>query len=83
VTVIEKSPDVIKLVAPSFKGQRVEIINADAFEWRPKRGQGFNVVWHDVWNDICEDNKAEMTKLKRAYARRCGWQACWSSEYIP
>lgn len=83
VTVIEKSADVIKLVAPTFKGQRVEIINADAFEWRPKRGQGFNVVWHDVWNDICEDNKAEMSTLKRAYARRCGWQACWSSEYIP
>lgn len=83
VTIIEQSSDVINLVAPSFKGQRVEIIHADALTWRPKRGQGFNVVWHDIWNDICEDNKEQMTKLKRAYARRSGWQACWSGEYMP
>lgn len=82
VTVIEKSPDVIKLVAPTFQEQRVEVIEADALTWRPHKGQGFNIAWHDIWTDICEDNKSEMSKLKRAYARRCGWQACWSEGYL-
>ena len=82
ITIIERSTDVIKLVAPSFTGQRVTIIEADALEWRPKKGVGFNVVWHDIWTDISDDNKVEMTRLRRAYARRCGWQACWSSEYL-
>lgn len=82
VTVIEKASDVIKLVGPTFTSECVEIINADALEWRPKKGQDFNVVWHDIWTDICVDNKPQMTKLRRAYARRCGWQACWSAEYL-
>lgn len=82
VTVIENSPDVIKLVKPSITDKRVTIIEADALEWRPARGVKFNVVWHDIWNDICEDNKAEMEKLKRSYARRTKWQACWSAEYL-
>jgi hypothetical protein len=82
VTIIEKSPNVINLVAPTFAGQRVEIIEADALTWRPKKGQDFNIVWHDIWTEICDDNKAEMTKLKRAYSRKCGWQACWSEGYL-
>lgn len=82
VTVIEQSSDVIKLVAPSIIDTRVEIIHADALEWRPAKGQRFDCVWHDIWPDICDDNKVQMTKLRRAYARRTDWQDCWSSEYL-
>lgn len=82
VTVIEKSQDVIKLVGPSFNDKRLDIIQADALVWRPKPWVHYNFVWHDIWNKICDDNKAEMTKLKRAYARRCDRQGCWSQKYL-
>jgi spermidine synthase len=78
VTVIEKSEDVIKLVAPSFQDDRVEIINADAFEYKPPKGVVYDVVWHDIWQDICTDNLEQMKKLHRKYGRKCKWQGSWS-----
>jgi hypothetical protein len=83
VTVVEKSEDVIRLVGPSFRDDpRVEIICADALTWRPARGERFDVAWHDIWDDICEDNKSDMRALRRAYARKTDWQGCWSAEYL-
>lgn len=82
VTVIEKSPDVVALIAPHIKDDRVTIINADALEWRPAKGTRFNVVWHDIWDTVINgDDKAEVSKLRRAYGSRCDFQWCWSQEY--
>lgn len=78
VTVIEKSADVIALVGPSFKyDKRVNIIQADAFTWKPPRGIRYNAVWHDIWDDICPDNLPEMTRLHRKYGKRTDWQQSW------
>jgi hypothetical protein len=82
ITVIEKSEDVLELVAPSITDSRVTIIHADAMLWRPQKGIRFDVCWHDIWTDICGDNKKQMTALRRAYGRRTGWQSCWSEEYM-
>jgi hypothetical protein len=82
LTVIEKSDDVLKLVAPSITDPRVTIIHADATIWRPQKGVRFDCVWHDIWTNICGDNKKQMTMLRRAYGRRTGWQSCWSEEYL-
>ena len=114
VTVIEKSPDVIALVAPhllkqvsggeevrdsydhpAFKGIRVlntaagcmDIVQADAFTVklpRPSlflhvpRDTRYDVVWHDIWDNICADNLPEMHRLHRRYGRRCDWQGSWA-----
>lgn len=78
ITVIEKSEDVIKLVAPYFKDSRLNIINADAFEYKPPKGEFFNFVWHDIWDDICEDNLSEMKILHRKYGRKSEWQDSWA-----
>jgi len=81
ITVIEKSEDIIKLIAPSFvHDKRINIIHADAFEWKPPKGMRYNVIWHDIWKDICSDNLPEMTKLHRKYGRRCDWQGSWCKE---
>lgn len=77
VTVIEIDPDVVSLVSPAYADPRVEIITADAFEYRPPKGVRYGAVWHDIWDMICGDNLPEMTRLKRKYGRRTGWQGCW------
>ena len=81
ITVIEQSEDVIKLVAPYFiRPHRVEIIHADAFDWKPPKGVRYDAVWHDIWDDICADNLPEMHKLHRKYGRRTDWQGSWCRE---
>lgn len=80
VTVIEKSPDVIALVGPHYQDSRLTIIEADAMEWRPPKGKRYNMVWHDIWDDICGDNLPEMHKLHRRYGRRADWQGSWCRE---
>lgn len=80
VTVIEISPDVIALVGPHYKerfGDRLEIVEADAFAWKPPRGVRYSVVWHDIWDNICSDNLPQMHKLHRKYGRRADWQGSW------
>ena len=78
ITVIEKSEDVIKLVAPTFKDEpRVEIIHADAFTFKPPKGVRYGAIWHDIWTYLCVDNLPEMHKLHRKYGRRTNWQGSW------
>lgn len=78
VTVIEISPDVIALVGPHLRyGDRLEIVEADAFTYQPPRGIHYGAVWHDIWDYITSDNLPEMHKLHRKYGRRADWQGSW------
>jgi len=83
VTVIEKSQEVIDLVGPYYMdkfGDRLEIICADAHEWKSPRGMKYGVVWHDIWDSISADNWPSMKKLTRRYQNKCGWQGCWCKD---
>jgi spermidine synthase len=79
VTVIEKEPDVIALVAKAYPAAK--IVHADIFEWRPARkAKLFDTIYFDIWADICEDDLIEARKLHRAfkpYLRPEGWMASW------
>lgn len=81
VTVVEKSPDVIKLVGPWLRkdyGDQVAIIEGDAFTWKPPKGAYWDIVWHDIWDYITADNLPEMHKLHRRFGRRSDWQGSWA-----
>jgi len=81
VTIIELSPDVIKLSGPTYlKDERVQIIEADAFAYQPPKGMRYDVCFHDIWDNICADNLPEMAKLHRKYGKRCDWQGSWAKD---
>jgi len=81
ITVIELSEDVIKLVGPTFKDDpRVEIIQADALEYKPPRGEKYGAVWHDIRTYITGDNLESMRTLHRKYDRRTEWQGSWAKK---
>ena len=81
ITVIEKSPDVIKLSAKYYrKRDRVRVIRADAFTWKVPEGSRFNFAWHDIWDGISRENLGEMYRLKLKYQPFCSRQACWCEE---
>jgi len=85
VTVVELSLEVARLVGPHYKemfGERLSIVEGNAFTWKPPKGVRYSVVWHDVWNDLCADNLVEMHKLHRRFGRRCDWQGSWGRELL-
>lgn len=86
VTVIELSPDVIKLVEAHYKakpfGHKVTIINADIFDWKPAKGVKFDCAWFDIWDNLCTDNLDEMAKLNRKFARICPEKGSWGRELL-
>lgn len=74
IVVIEKNIDVIRLVAPYLKHYRgVEIIHADAFDWKPD-SYHYYFVWHDIWNRPAAANVPEIRRLKRKWKLRAEWQ---------
>ncbi|MBD5357424.1 MAG: hypothetical protein HDR88_10540 [Bacteroides sp.] len=76
VTVVEKSSDVINLVASSYTNDpRVEIVNADIFEYKPT--ERYDCAWFDIWDDISGEEYPEMKKLHRRYAHYVGWSDSW------
>lgn len=81
VFIVEKSEDVIRLVANTLH-KKCEVIHSCAFEYQPPKGKRYNVVWHDIWDDMCEDNLPDMHKLHRKYGRRCDWQGSWGRSLI-
>lgn len=81
VTVVERDEHVAALVMPSmrklFDESRLTLVQADALTWRPPRGVRYGMVWHDIWDTICQDHKPEMSKLHRRYGRLADWQGSW------
>jgi len=77
IDVVEIDKDLIDLVGSHYKDPRLTIYHADAFEFKPKKGERWDYVWHDIWDNICADNLEGMKKLHRKYGRRCKKQASW------
>lgn len=84
ITIIEKSPAVISLVAKHLtnKNKNITIIEADAFKWKSPKGLIYDSVWHDIWPNICGDYWESIKKLHRKYARRCKYQDSWCRNEI-
>jgi hypothetical protein len=85
IDVVETDKRVIELVGPHYTtDKRVKIHHADAYEQAKAwpRGSYWDAAWHDIWPDVCEDNRADMSKLLRSYGRRTGWQACWGKDIM-
>lgn len=80
VTVIEKERDVIDLVAAAYP--TVTVIHADIFDWSPSRKAKplFDVIYFDIWADVCEDDLQEARKLHRKFKpflREGGYMESW------
>jgi hypothetical protein len=75
ITVLEKSSEVIELVAPHVGGC---IIEADSFLWKPPAGTRFDWAWHDIWPSISPKNAVDMVTLYGHHRRWVEKQMFWS-----
>jgi len=98
VTVIEKEKDVLDSVGveivcylsdedPQARA-KLQMIEADIFEWKPQPGIKWNMIYFDIWPSICGDNLPEMTRLHRKFGRRLKtddpkrWMGSWAKGEI-
>ncbi len=77
VTVVELATEVIQLVAPYFNDERLQIVNASAFDFIPPKGKKYDVAWHDIWTFIEPDNLPQMDFLRAKYRPYCKRQMFW------
>jgi hypothetical protein len=84
VTVVEKYRDVVDLIAPTLpETDRLAIIIADIFAWRPPRASRYDVVWFDIWPDVAPTRLAEMARLHRRFSRYLNRRdpGCWMDSW--
>lgn len=91
ITILEKDPDVIKLIAPHYADvHKLNIVEADVFDFdvedlmhrAPKSGK-FETIFMDIWPMISEENLEEMTTLRARYRRmlfKGGYIECWAEK---
>lgn len=82
IDIVERSTDVMWLVARHLpEKHRISIHYHDAYTKEWVKGTRWDIVWHDIWTNIpTEEDKADITRLKRKYARRCKWQGVWAEK---
>jgi hypothetical protein len=84
VYVVELDQRVIKIVGRWLTARyedRVTIIDGSAYEvvW-PSDEPPFDVVWHDIWPNISDENLIGMHQLHEEYRNHCRWQGSWALE---
>ncbi len=82
IDVVEIDEDVISLVGKHFTDSRVNIVHGDCLTHKWPAGTKWDFVWHDIWDELCEDNLPEMKKLHRKFGSRCKRQESWSRDFI-
>lgn len=86
VTVIELNEAVIRQVAPKWLkefGSRLEVIQADAYQWTPPAGARYSVGWHDPFlfaAHVWPENAKDAARLIQRYAPFCDWQGWWKGD---
>ena len=81
ITVVENSPDVLKLVGDHYLAHphnwnphgrpRLQLVEADAYRWRPPRGVGFDCAWLDIWPHMGAGVILDQLRLRRHVSRFC------------
>jgi len=87
ITIIEREKEIIDLVASQLPlNNKVRIINSDIFLWRPEKGTKYDVIYFDIWDNICSDNYEEMKYLHRQFRKYLkkkdtgAWMDSWRKE---
>ncbi len=89
LTVVEKSPDVIRLIGDQLKrkryGGRLTIVEGDIFDWRPEKGVKYDAIYFDIWPTICTDNLEQIARLHQAFKGRKrpgAWMDSWMADHL-
>jgi len=85
VYIVEIDPDVITLVGCQLHkmyGNRIIFLNCDALEYKPPAKSRFDIVWHDIWDELDPDNLSQARMLKRRWRKHAVWQGVWAERTL-
>jgi len=86
VVVVEKYQDVIDLVGPVFRNEKLEIVCADINEYATE--EKFDVIYFDIWPEIGTQNLPEIKALHKKFRRNLNkpnpkkWIGIWMHDHI-
>lgn len=80
VTVVEHDLHIIGMVKPALEAlghfsDRLTIHYGDALAYQPDRF--YDVVWHDIWDDISDMHLPQMQELRQTWRPHCDIQLLW------
>lgn len=88
ITVVEKSQDVIDLVAHRFAHEKLTVVQGDIFSWEPVKGAKYDTMYFDIWPEISIDNLDDMYLLERRFRKYVNrqnlekWVGSWLKKYL-
>ena len=87
VTVIEKSPDVLKVVGSQLNHPKLSIIHADVNEWEPA-GAKYNAIFFDIWQPLRPRDLPQVAALHQRFAKYLdtsdyeSWLDSWQADFV-
>jgi len=73
ITVVEKEQDVINLVYKHIKKldkkNKMEVIHDDILTLNLPKEKKFDVIYFDIWNNVCGDNYSVMKMLRKRFRK--------------
>lgn len=84
ITVIEKEKDIIDLVSPNFKSEKIKYINEDVFDYTPNKK--FNYIWHDIysfdWYENYNLRYAKIIQIENKFKNFCDKQETFFKDFF-
>lgn len=77
ITVVEMEADIITLVEPHYRCEKLRVLQGDALTHQIDRS--YTCAWHDIWSVITDQARAEAALLTDRYAPHVDWQMCRGS----
>ncbi len=85
VTVVEKYADVIALVSPTVRCQKLTLVEGDVYQWLPEKGVKFDSIYFDIWAEQSTDCLEKMKELNhrfRPFKAKGGWMNSWRRDEL-
>ncbi len=68
ITIVELSPDVIKLVGGTLP-KKAKVVEGSIFDFKPPTGTKYDTIYFDIWPNISTENLKDMSRLHRRFWR--------------
>jgi hypothetical protein len=85
VEVWDNDPEILNHIGgfylKKFGPERLSLVEGNALEHRPAKGERWSVVWHDIWPDLSARHLKPMQRMCTRFRSRCEWQECWGREF--
>lgn len=83
VTIIEKEPDIVKLVYPRIRNSKTKVVISDMLEYLITTKRRFDMIHVDIWADIINYKKmTSVIKVAKKKLKPNGIVVCWLDESL-